>query len=63
MTRSAVSHQLRVLRHPGLVYGDRHGRSITYSLYDDHVAELPDQPVQHTENLRLGKRGAPARAG
>src|ERR1700758_3310990 len=38
MERSAVSHQLRVLRHLGLVLGERQGRSIVYSLYDSHVA-------------------------
>lgn len=63
MTQSAVSHQLRLLRHLGLVAGDRNGRSITYSLYDTHVAELLDQAVYHTEHLRLGKRDAPAQAG
>jgi DNA-binding transcriptional ArsR family regulator len=63
MTQSAVSHQLRLLRHLGLVAGDRNGRSITYSLYDNHVAELLDQAVYHTEHLRLGTRDAPAEAG
>lgn len=60
MTQSAVSHQLRLLRHLGLVEGDRRGRSVTYSLYDNHVAELLDQAVYHTEHLRLGKRDAPS---
>jgi DNA-binding transcriptional ArsR family regulator len=54
MERSAVSHQLRVLRHLGLVIGDRRGRSIVYSLYDSHVADLLDQAVYHIEHLRLG---------
>ncbi len=63
MTQSAVSHQLRLLRHLGLVDGDRRGRSVTYSLYDTHVAELLDQAVYHTEHLRLGKRDTPAQTG
>jgi ArsR family transcriptional regulator, nickel/cobalt-responsive transcriptional repressor len=54
MERSAVSHQLRVLRHLGLVIGERRGRSIVYSLYDSHVADLLDQAVYHIEHLRLG---------
>jgi DNA-binding transcriptional ArsR family regulator len=54
MERSAVSHQLRVLRHLGLVIGDRRGRSVVYSLYDSHVADLLDQAVSHIEHLRLG---------
>jgi DNA-binding transcriptional ArsR family regulator len=53
MERSAVSHQLRVLRHLGLVIGERQGRSIVYSLYDSHVADLLDQAVFHIEHLRL----------
>ena len=54
MEQSAVSHQLRLLRHLGLVDGQRHGRSITYALYDDHVAQLLDEAVYHAEHLRLG---------
>jgi DNA-binding transcriptional ArsR family regulator len=54
MEQSAVSHQLRLLRNLGLVVGTRRGRSIVYSLYDNHVAELLDQAVYHSEHLRLG---------
>lgn len=54
MEQSAVSHQLRLLRHLGLVEGQRSGRSITYSLYDNHVAQLLDEAVYHAEHLRLG---------
>jgi DNA-binding transcriptional ArsR family regulator len=61
LSQSAVSHQLRLLRHLGLVVGDRDGRTVTYSLYDDHVAELLDQAVYHVEHLRPGKRDVPAR--
>lgn len=54
MEQSAVSHQLRLLRNLGLVDGQRHGRTIVYSLYDNHVAELIDQAIYHAEHLRLG---------
>ena len=53
MEQSAVSHQLRLLRDTGLVEGDRQGRSIVYRLFDDHVAELLDQALFHSEHLRL----------
>jgi ArsR family transcriptional regulator, nickel/cobalt-responsive transcriptional repressor len=56
MEQSAVSHQLRLLRDIGLIVGERHGRRIIYSLYDDHVASLIDQAVGHVEHLRLGLR-------
>jgi DNA-binding transcriptional ArsR family regulator len=53
MEGSAVSHQLRVLRHLGLVVGERRGRNVTYALHDSHVADLLDQAVFHVEHLRL----------
>jgi DNA-binding transcriptional ArsR family regulator len=54
MEPSAVSHQLRVLRHLGLVVGRREGRRVVYDLYDDHVGELLDQAISHVEHLRAG---------
>jgi DNA-binding transcriptional ArsR family regulator len=54
MEQSAVSHQLRLLRNLGLVTGTRSGRSIVYSLYDVHVAQLLDEAIYHSEHLRLG---------
>lgn len=55
MEPSAVSHQLRVLRHLGLVVGRREGRQIVYDLYDDHVSELLEQAIGHVEHLRHGR--------
>lgn len=60
MEQSACSHQLRLLRNLGLVVGTRRGRSVVYSLYDNHVAELLDQALYHVEHLRLGLTDAPA---
>lgn len=54
MEQSAVSHQLRLLRNLGLVDGQRQGRHIMYTLYDDHVSELIDQAIYHSEHRRLG---------
>ncbi|MEW2517160.1 ArsR/SmtB family transcription factor [Actinacidiphila alni] len=59
MEQSACSHQLRLLRNLGLVTGERSGRSVVYSLYDNHVAELLEQALFHVEHLRLGLRDAP----
>jgi DNA-binding transcriptional ArsR family regulator len=53
MEQSAVSHQLRLLRNLGLVDSERHGRSIRYSLYDNHVAQLLDEAIYHAEHVRL----------
>ncbi|MQY30808.1 HTH-type transcriptional regulator NmtR [Nocardia sp. RB56] len=63
MEQSAVSHQLRLLRNLGLVVGTRTGRSIVYSLYDNHVAQLLDEAVYHSEHLRLGLSDRSGTAG
>jgi ArsR family transcriptional regulator, nickel/cobalt-responsive transcriptional repressor len=55
MEPSAVSHQLRLLRHLGLVVGHRDGRQIVYDLHDDHVGELLQQAISHVEHLRQGR--------
>ena len=54
MEPSAVSHQLRMLRHLGLVVGTRQGRQVIYDLHDDHVGELLEQAISHVEHLRRG---------
>ena len=54
MEASAVSHQLRLLRHLGLVIGQRRGRQVVYALHDSHVADLLDQALFHVEHVQLG---------
>lgn len=58
MESSAVSHQLRLLRHLGLVTGQRDGRRVGYELHDDHVAELLERVASHVEHVRLGLSGS-----
>ncbi|GAA1151838.1 metalloregulator ArsR/SmtB family transcription factor [Nocardioides aquiterrae] len=53
MEQSAVSHQLRNLRHLGFVTAERQGRNIVYRLFDDHVIDIIDQALSHAEHLRL----------
>jgi len=54
MEPSAVSHQLRQLRHLGLVIGERQGKRVIYGLHDAHVGELLDQAVFHLQHVQLG---------
>jgi DNA-binding transcriptional ArsR family regulator len=54
MEPSAVSHQLRVLRHLGFVVGRREGRQVLYDLHDDHVAHLLEEAISHVEHVQLG---------
>jgi DNA-binding transcriptional ArsR family regulator len=62
MEQSACSHQLRLLRNLGLVTGTRQGRSVVYSLHDNHVAALIDQALYHVEHLQMGLADAPVEA-
>lgn len=62
MEASAVSHQLRLLRHLGLVAGQREGRNVVYSLHDEHVGQLLDEAIAHVEHLYLARTRTPADA-
>ena len=47
MTQSAVSHQLRILKQRRLVNNRREGKSMFYSLADDHVRTMIAQGREH----------------
>ena len=47
MTQSAISHQLRVLKQARLVSSRRDGKTIFYSLCDDHVKTIFYQAMDH----------------
>ena len=47
MTQSAVSHQLRILKQNKLVKSRRDGKSIFYSLADDHVRTIISMGREH----------------
>ncbi len=47
LTQSAVSHQLRVLKSSRLVKPRRDGKTVFYSLADDHVRKIIAQGMEH----------------
>ena len=47
MTKSAISHQLKVLRDNNLVKFQKKGKHAYYSLADDHVKEILDVALEH----------------
>ena len=47
MTPSAVSHQLKILKAGKLVKGKREGRSVKYSLADEHVSTIIRMGTDH----------------
>ena len=49
MSFSAISHQLRVLKQSKLVKFRREGKTVIYSLSDDHVRSIIDQGLEHIE--------------
>lgn len=51
MNQSAISHQLKVLKQAKLVKGRREGKSVIYSLSDDHVRTMIAQGMEHVEEM------------
>ena len=47
MTMSAISHQLRVLKGARLVKQRREGKTVFYSLADDHVRTIIGMGMEH----------------
>lgn len=47
MTKSAVSHQLKVLRTAKLVKAQKKGKNVYYSLSDDHVKTVFQMALEH----------------
>ena len=47
MTQSAISHQLRFLKHMKLVSTQREGKTIFYSLADAHIESILSQGYEH----------------
>ncbi|MBE6862323.1 MAG: helix-turn-helix transcriptional regulator [Ruminococcus sp.] len=47
MTQSAISHQLRVLKQARLVKNRREGKTIFYSLCDEHVKTIFYHAMEH----------------
>ena len=49
MTQSAISHQLRVLKQLDLVKYRRDGKTVYYSLADDHIVTILRTGLDHIE--------------
>ncbi|MDR1952705.1 MAG: metalloregulator ArsR/SmtB family transcription factor [Elusimicrobiota bacterium] len=51
MTKSSVSHQLRILKQARLVKYRKEGKKVFYSLCDDHVKSIIEQGFEHIGEL------------
>ena len=49
MNQSAVSHQLKILKNAKLLTSRRDGKSMVYSLADDHVSTIIAMGKEHIE--------------
>ena len=47
MTKSAISHQLKVLRMSKLVRSEKRGKNVYYKLDDNHVKEILKKSFEH----------------
>ena len=47
MTKSAVSHQMKILRQADLVNYRKNGKNVYYSLADDHVKDIIEKALEH----------------
>lgn len=52
MSQSAVSHQLRVLRQNDLVKYRKEGKTVFYSLDDEHIRMVLEQGMTHLRHKR-----------
>ncbi len=50
-TPSAISHQLRVLKQAKLVKYRKEGKTVYYSLDDNHVKEIYEKGREHIEEM------------
>ncbi len=49
MSQTAISHQLRILKQNHLIKYRREGKSMIYSLADDHVKTIINCATEHVE--------------
>ncbi len=47
MTKSAVSHQLKILRGANLISYRKSGKNVFYTLADDHVSDIIKKSLEH----------------
>lgn len=49
MNKSAISHQLRILRQAKLVKARKKGKEVLYSLDDEHVSKIFECGIEHLQ--------------
>ena len=49
MSKSRVSHQLKLLRQSDLIRCERRGKNVYYGLADSHVKDIIEKALEHIE--------------
>ena len=57
LTQPAVSYQLKMLKHSRLVKNRREGKTVYYSLDDDHVGTIIGMAKEHIDETYTKKSG------
>ena len=55
MTKSSISHQLSKMKEVGLVKCRKSGKTVYYSLDDDHISEIFEVGLKHIEHKQVTK--------
>ena len=55
MTKSSISHQLSKMKEVGLVKCRKCGKTVYYSLDDDHISEIFEVGLKHIEHKQVTK--------
>lgn len=50
MTKSSISHQLNKMKTAGVVKCERNGKQVFYSLDDNHILDIFDISIMHTNH-------------
>lgn len=53
MTKSAVSHQLAVMRNMHQIKSRREGKNVFYSLDDEHIVDILEEALVHMAHHQL----------
>lgn len=54
MTKSAISHQLSILKEYNIVKYRKSGKQVYYSLDDDHIIDIIRQTLVHVKHIHDG---------
>ena len=55
MTKSSISHQLNKMKDVGLVKSRKSGKTVYYSLDDEHISEIFEVGIEHINHKQVTK--------